>query len=296
MAGNTFNRYSLHQDESGGHLSEADYGLTTPVAPEGGRPAVTPADEEHLPETPIAPEDSRPVSPAWPVFPIFPSCPSCPSSQTYGRVRFLNASANSFTVNISIYGTNYTINSRFGTVSDYDWISDGFHTVTVRRASGLRTILLQQTFPFSAGQRYTMVLTDTSSGGLRMTQVPASGCSSLGYSTGCCRTANMSYSGSSFSVYLYSHDAVFQNVDFQEVTPYKQAAAGTYQFYVANAGISGTPRELPVLVPTASGTSAAGNEPLVSYQVDIAAGRLYTSYIIGNTWSDASFRVITLED
>ena len=34
---------------------------------------------------------------------------------------------------------------------------------------------------------------------------------------------------------LYSHDAVFRNVGFREVTSYKQAMAGSYQFYVTNA-------------------------------------------------------------
>ncbi|MFR5733580.1 MAG: hypothetical protein ACLUD2_18270 [Clostridium sp.] len=68
-------------------------------------------------------------------------------------MRFLNASTNSFAVNISIDGTAYAINSRFGTISNYDWISDGFHTVTVRRASGMRSVLFRQNFPFTASKR-----------------------------------------------------------------------------------------------------------------------------------------------
>lgn len=38
------------------------------------------------------------------------------------------------------------------------------------------------------------------------------------------------------------------------------------------------------------------NEPLVSFQTDIAAGNRYTSYLIGNNWSDIGFRVLTIED
>ena len=82
--------------------------------------------------------------------PLTPTNPAI-SPRYYGQVRFLNASTNNFAVNITIDGTAYAINSRFGTISNYDWISDGFHTVTVRRASGMRSVLLRQNFPFNYG-------------------------------------------------------------------------------------------------------------------------------------------------
>lgn len=118
----------------------------------------------------------------------------------------------------------------------------------------------------------------------------------MNYNTGCYRVANMSYSGSSYDVMLYSHDAVFRNVGFQEVTAYKQAMTGSYQFYVTNANTFTVIRELPIIV---IGTVTGGgftNEPLVSYQADIAPGMKYTSYLIGNNWSDTGFRVLTVED
>lgn len=102
----------------------------------------------------------------------------------FGLVRFLNASANTFAVNIEVDQNAFAINSRFGTVSNYEPVSDGFHTITVRRASGISNILLQRSFPFSAEQRYTVVLTDNASGGLDMIQVPATGCNTFNYNTG----------------------------------------------------------------------------------------------------------------
>ena len=235
----------------------------------------------------------------WPpitTLPIFPSCPGCNVSQSNAQVRFLNASTNAFPVSISIDNTTYVNNSRFGTVSNYDRISDGFHTVTVRRASGLRSVLLQQTFPFTGGQRYTMVLADAPTGGLTMTQVSNDGCANMNFNTGCYRVANFSYSGSSYDVMLYSHDAVFRNVGFREVTSYKQAMAGTYQFYVTNSNSFSVIRELPMIVIGAVTNTSFNNEPLVSFQTDIAAGNRYTSYLIGNNWSDIGFRVLTIED
>ena len=300
--------------------SNNDYGISLPVAPEGGIPAYpgnmnnSGSNNDYGISLPIAPEGGIPAYPGnmntgnnnsgcnnctvWPpvTFPIFPSCPNCNVSQSNAQVRFLNASTNSFPVSISIDNTTYVNNSRFGTVSGYDRVSDGFHTVTVRRASGLRSILLQQSFPFTGGQRYTMVLADAPAGGLTMTQVSNDGCSNMNYNTGCYRVANFSYSGSSYDVMLYSHDAVFRNVGFREVTAYKQAMAGTYQFYVTNSNTFSVIRELPMIVV---GTVTGGNfsnDPLVSFQTDIAAGNRYTSYLIGNNWSDVGFRVLTIED
>lgn len=236
--------------------------------------------------------------PGWGWLPVTPGYPLYPSvsPQYYGQVRFLNASTNSFPVNISIDNSAYAINSRFATVSNYDWISDGFHTITVRRATGLRSILLQQTLPFVAGQKVTMVLTDTAAGGLELIRVVDAGCSNLPYNSGCYRFANMAFSGSSYDLMMYGGETVFSNVRFQNVTAYKQAIAGSYQFYVTNSNTYIFARELPIIVIGAVSASANMREPLVSIQVDITAGRNYTSYIIGNTWSGNYLQVLTVED
>ena len=272
---------------------------STPIAPEGGRPVFPGPD--NIPSTPVAPEGGRPVAPGpginIPGFPVFPSFPTVPSPQYFGQVRFLNASTNSFPVNISVDNTTYAINSRFGTITNYDWIADGFHTITVRRATGLRSILLQQTFPFTAGVKVTMILTDTPSGGLNMVKVTDTGCNNLPFNAGCYRLANMSFSGSNYDLMLYGGETVFRNVGFQEVTSYKQAMAGSYQFYVTNSSSRfSVIREIPVIVIGAYTGGSMVNEPLTSFQVDIAARRNYTTYLIGNTWSDNNFRAMTVED
>ncbi|MGN0158738.1 MAG: DUF4397 domain-containing protein [Brotaphodocola sp.] len=233
-----------------------------------------------------------------PVFPIFPSQPSIPSypQQSFGQVRFLNASTNAGTVNIAIDGNAYAINSHFGSYSDYDWISDGFHTVTVRRASGPRSILLQQNFPFVAGQKVTMVLTDSAFGGLELIRVVDTGCRNLPNNSGCYRFANMTYSGSSFDLLLYGGETIFRNVGFQSVTSYKQAVAGNYQMYITSSNTYTFLTEIPIIMIGAIGTNANMSQPLLSFTVDINAGQNYTTYLIGNTWSDSGLRVITLED
>lgn len=230
--------------------------------------------------------------PVTPGYPIYPSI----TPQYYGQVRFLNASTNSFPVNISIDNSAYALNSRFATVSNYDWISDGFHTITIRRAAGLRSVLLQQTFPFVAGQKVTMVLTDGASGGLELIRIVDTGCTNLPYNSGCFRFANMAFSGSSYNLMLYGGETIFSNVRFQNTTAYKQAIAGSYQFYVTNSNAYAFARELPIIVIGAATSSGGLGNPLVSFQVDIMAGRNYTSYLIGNTWSDNILQALTVED
>ena len=292
----------------GGQVNPGN-GSATPIIPlpgvgEGG--AVNPGDGSSVPVVPLpGPGEGGPVSPGpsvpgpsfpgigWiPGFPTFPGI----SPQNYGQVRFLNASNNAFPVNISIDGTAYAINSRFGTITNYDWVADGFHTVTVRRASGMRSILLQQNFPFVAGQKVTMVLTDSASGGLEMVRVVDTGCSNMPYNSGCYRFANMTYSGSRFDLLLYGGETIFRSVGFQTVTSYKQAMAGSYQFYVTNSNTYTFLRELPIIVVGAIGTNANIQQPLVSFQVDIRARQNYTTYLIGNTWSDTGLIALTVED
>ncbi len=326
----------VYSGPSSGGGADDGYGLTTPVAPEGGSPVYPgntsgngSSDNDYGLTTPIAPEGGSPVYPGgntvgdnstnggsntiWPTFPWFPTCPSCgacltcggsqnnggntsSSSPQYGQVRFLNASTANTNVSVTFDNTTYASSVAFGTITAYSQIADGFHTVSVRRTTGLRALVVQQSFPFSANQKYTLVLVDSAAGGVNLIQVDDTGCSNLSYNTGCYRVANMAYSGSSFDVFLYSHDAVFRSVGFQEVTSYKQAIAGSYQFYITNSTNYSLIRELPILIIGAAGTSIQRNDPLVSYSVDIASGQNYTSYLIGSSWSDLNFRVLTVQD
>lgn len=218
------------------------------------------------------------------------------SPQYYGQVRFLNASANTFPVNISIDNYNYVVDSQFGTISSYDWVTDGFHTVTVRRSTGMRSVLLQQTFPFVAGEKVTMILTDSAAGDLEMVRVVDTGCSNLPSNTCCYRFANMSYSGSNFDLMIFGGETVFRNIGFQNISSYKQAAAGTYQFYVVNANTATFIRELPVIVIGSGNIQSSVRTPLVSFQATLTAGQNFTSYVIGNTWSDNYLQVMTVQD
>lgn len=289
---------------------------TTPIAPEGGIPAYPGDDSANIPTTPIAPEGGQPAYPGnmmpWPDFrpiqpdfrpsqPDFPmiSFPvqTPPSVSYYGQVRFLNASTNGMTLDVLIDGQNVFSGSSFATVSNYSQISDGFHTITVRRTNG--PILYQQTLAFVSGEWVTMVILDHS-GGVTLTKVSDMGCTNVPSGYGCLRVANMSYNGSSYDVRLFNNQVVFAGVGYKEVTSFKQASAGNYTFFVTSAQYNLSAfNELPTLVLAAiigsSCTNCAISNPLLTYNVNVQPGRIYTSYIIGNPWSN-QYRVFTLED
>ena len=141
-----------------------------PIASPGGRP-VYPGDDDlaGIPTTPVAPSGGRPVYPdntiGRPGFPTisFPvTYPTVSGGNYYSRVRFLNASTSGRTLDVYIDGRNIFSGSEFATISSYIRVTDGFHTVTVRRTNG--QIYYQQTIAFVSGERLTMVILDTVSG------------------------------------------------------------------------------------------------------------------------------------
>ncbi len=301
------------------NTGNANDGISLPIAPEGSIPAypgnMNTGNANDGISLPIAPEGGIPAYPGnmntgnicWnrpphchhcvtmPIFPNIPSTPPMPGIR-YGQVRFINASTNTFPVTFSIDGTVYSSNSQFGNVSHYQEISDGFHTVSVNRASGMQALLLQQSFPFTAGQKVTMVLADAREGGLEMFQFFDTGCQSLPSGYGCYRVANVSYSGSSYDVRMYNGDTVFRNVGFGQATAYKRALAGNYTFYLSGTTFYRTIRELPVIVIGAITGTSPLPRTLASGSVTIQAGQNATSYIMGNTWSSYSLRMITVYD
>ncbi len=281
---------------------------TTPIAPEGGPPVY---DDElaGIPTTPIAPEGGSPVWPGntqtgrpnpWPIYPILPlPTPSLPAITYYGQVRFLNATTNNMNLDVLIDGQNVFSGSTFATVSTYIQISDGFHTITVRRTNG--PILYQQTLAFVSGENVTMVLLDHT-GGVTLSKVSDMGCTNVPSGYGCLRVANMSYSGSAYDIRLFNNQIAFAGIGYKEVTSFKQASAGNYTFFVTNSQFNITTfNELPVLVfATLVGVGCSGNgcminNPLLTYSINVQAGKTYTSYIIGNPWSNL-YQVMTLED
>ena len=132
----------------------------TPAEPLGGV-FVYPGDDDlaGIPVPPIASPGGRPVYPdntiGHPGFPTisFPvTYPTVSGGNYYSRVRFLNASTSGRTLDVYIDGRNIFSGSEFATISSYIRVTDGFHTVTVRRTNG--QIYYQQTIAFVSGETH----------------------------------------------------------------------------------------------------------------------------------------------
>ena len=72
--------------------------------------------------------------------------------------------------------------------------------------------------------------------------------------------------------------------------------AGTYLLFVSATSSYTFMQELPMLIIGVSENEAViGGQPVLSFPQTIRSGRNYTTYLIGNTWSDYSLQTITLE-
>lgn len=212
------------------------------------------------------------------------------------QVRFLNASTNPFSVDVLVDGNVYLRGSSFGSVSQYSPISDGFHTVTVRRSSNIRTTVFQGVFPFVSGQKTTLSIADSPSGAITVFQLSDTGCFSCPNRCGCYRVANMTFPGSSFDIQTPTGDRVFRNISFGQASPYRQTSAGFYRFFVTEPSGFQPVRELPILLQTFLTGSFTPPSSLASISVRVEAGKTYTTYLIGNTWSAFRLQALTVED
>ena len=144
-----------------------------------------------------------------------------------------------------------------------------------------------------------MVILDTVSG-VSLTRVSDMGCTNVLAGYGCLRVANMSYAGSSYDVRTFNNQTACAGIGYQEVTSYKQPSSGTYPFFVTGSQYAVSALgELPVLVLSSivgvSCPTCTVANPLLTFNVNVRAGRAYTCYIIGNPWSGL-FRAYVLED
>ena len=224
-------------------------------------------------------------------------CPTfAPQALRKVQARFLNASTNPFSIDVLINGALYLENSSFGMISQYAPVSDGFHTVTVRKSSGMRTTLFEGVYPFPAGQKTTFSIADSPSGSIALFQLIDNGCFNCPSRCGCYRVANMSFSGSSYDVQAPSEERIFQSISFGQASPYKMTSAGFYRFFVTEPSGIQPVRELPIIIQSFLTRSLTLPRSLTDISANIEAGKSCTTYLIGNTWSSFRLQTITVMD
>ena len=272
----------------GGPVANGNGGITadTPVIPlpnpgEGGPVADGNGGIADIPVIPLPnPGEGGPVAngPYFSIITMLPRpnvpCFFCNSSQS-GNVRFLNTAFdyNPFLIYIN---NQLVVNSLgFAEVSQYGRVSSGFQTITISGLDGY--VYIQKTLMFNTGSTQTIAITRTASG-LDLTQINDSPCATPG-STACFRACNLSYNSGPLDVILNTGYMLFNDVRFQEVTPFSRIRSGEYQFYVATTARPGQ-----------------SSQALVSAYISARANSIYTLYIFNWGNSPQSIRTLVVED
>ncbi len=189
----------------------------------------------------LEPPIYRPIRPGGPTHTViipgitFP-CSSC-STNTYGRVRFLNASTGY--PSFYIYLGNWLVASQLGNgdMTRYLQATTGKQTVTVSGINGY--VYIQKEIRVRTDSPLTVAIVNTASG-LDLMEISDISCNAPS-STSCLRVSNLSLNLGPFDVSVGNQSSMytpFTNVRYQEVTPFTSFYPGWYQLNVARAGSS----------------------------------------------------------
>lgn len=268
---NNFNEY-IEYDEEGRRI---DYPLQT------------------IPSNQPVPDFSQPSQiPSMPVFPNLPSFPSGvigpiiipigPGSVGYAQVRFLHAVAGAGPLMISVGPMVFHSRLAYQNITSYGRIASGYRTVTVVSADNPSNVLLRKSVTFTAGSQITVALVNAASG-IQLLVVSDELCSNKSWNSSCIRFVNLSYGSGSLSVQLDTGMSVFEDIDFMEISPFKQIGVGNYYFNVYQSSPGMQPRNLSGDMEIAGFTS---------FELQVGANEMYTIYLVGSTFTSPPLQAV----
>ncbi len=195
--------------------------------------------------------------------------PSFPDSVKYTLVRFLNAAENFFPLLVTIGPRLITSKLRYKDITPYTKVISGYCTVIIAEAANPLNIVFRKSVSFVEGAQITLAIA-ASQNGLQLVEVSDQICSNKAWNTGCFRFVNLSYGSGSFDVSLENGDTVFSDIEYTEITPFKEIDAGNYTFHIFEVA--------PGLQP--------GNsfEPLLVIPVEVKGNEMFTIYLVGATY------------
>ena len=300
-----------------------------PIAPETGIPVYpnpgTETPGENVPVFPIAPETGIPVYPNpgtetpgenVPVFPIAPETgiPVYPNPGMgtengtllpdlgYTRVRFLHAAANYPTFSVSIGSRIYAMDFAYGSLSSYEYVPEGFRTITIVSRSIPRRIVFRQSFPFIENETLTLAIVN-SPNGIEIVPVSDNWCRTSPTVFSCFRMVALSYNSPPLDLTLRDGRIVFTDVHFKEVTRFKRVLPREYEFFLVPT--PGTPMPLeeietldtaPLRVEDGSLLGNGASAPVLSFTADITRNSMVTAYIIGDYSAPPYLRALVVEN
>ncbi len=201
--------------------------------------------------------------------------PLCPENRTeYCTIRFLHSAARQDAVNICIGNKPLAFNLQYGEVSSYYIETAGFKTINITNAKMPNMILERETFLFQDGDVYTIALVNGRNG-FAMYPISDAPCRTIRQKFSCVRAVNLSYNSPALNVTAQRGMICFEDLRFKTIAPYRQIIQGKQEFYVSE---------------TASGAAAFHTTQ------SITQGRMYTLYIIGDTYGSPDLSPVFTED
>lgn len=150
-------------------------------------------------------------------------------SNRVGVVRFLNAASdyNPFQVYID---SNLFVNPfNYGEVTEYKKVASGMQTISVLGENGY--IYIQKQIMVPQNQTITIAIINTSSG-LDLMVITDNACSKP-LQAGCIRVYNLAVNAGSLNVVIGQGYITFANVEYMDVTEFKNIWPGDYNFYIS---------------------------------------------------------------
>lgn len=246
-----------------------------------------------IPSQQPVPDFSQPSQvPSMPMLPSMPSFPSGvigpivipigPGSIGYAQVRFLHAIAGAAPVMISVGPTVFHSKLAYQNITAYGRIASGYRTVTVVSAENPSNVLLRKSVTFTAGSQVTIALVNAANG-IQLLVVSDELCSNKSWNSSCIRFVNLSYGSGSLSVQLDTGMSVFEDIDFMEISPFKQIGTGNYYFNVYQSSPGIQPRN------SSEDIEAAG---FTSFELQVGSNEMYTVYLVGSTFTSPPLQAV----
>ncbi len=243
----------------------------------------------HQPVPDFSQPSQVPSMPTLPNMPSFPSgvigpiiIPIGPGSIGYAQVRFLHAVAGAGPVMISIGPTVFNQKLAYQNITSYGRIASGYRTITVASADNPSNILLRKSVTFTAGSQMTIALVNAANG-IQLLMVSDELCSNKSWNSSCIRFVNLSYGSGSLSVQLDTGMSVFEDIDFMEITPFKQIGVGNYYFNVYQSSPGMQPRSI---------SGDMGIAGFTSFELQVGSNEMYTIYLVGSTFTTPSLQPV----
>lgn len=217
------------------------------------------------------------------------------------RVRFLNAAAGYGDLKVTVAGEELSKKLEFGKETDYKEINEGYQLVNITMVEQPQAVLLNKNMPFQNCMYTTAAIINTATG-IEIMMIPDIGCQPDKKEYACFRVVNLSYTSPALDVILENGNPIFEDVRFKQVTEYKRAVPGDYNFNVMLARTAevlknNTIDMITPEIPIEEGGYPGETEDAYAYFFEeFEQGKRYTAYMIGNKEYEPTFRVETLED